>query len=519
MRISFAPFGLYCAAQQHILISDEAIGEGDEVDRHDLEVIARRTLFAALGLAVIANGAVSPGPASLVLAVFALVLAVTAFVQVHRTILRRLQTMALVGIVALLAWVWVQTSWDPTGIRAHPAWRLLTERFGDIGGTIAPNRLQALWELPATVLPLVAFAAAIVVWRRSHHVRNYWGTLAYLGGAFAVYGLAQDLFFPRWNLTGPRVHYVGSLSGFYVNRNAAAAFLYLIGIVTLERLFACFDHVSLSQLFSNRPLRTTIERRTALFALLLSAEILALLLTKSRAGIVVGIAALIGLAVWWGRVPLRRWIVRRGLIGRAVAGGLFLLGLLVATSMVTRRFETKGLDDDRWCAYPAMIEMVRDRLPWGVGPGGFSAAFPAYRPPECALWGYWEQAHNSYIQGMAVFGWLFPCLFLVGLTLAVPPLWRGVRVEGRGARMATAATAASLACAFHSLVDFPLEIPGNAVLLAIMIASAIGETTDSSRAVEEPVSRRTRKRFFSHRTIHHAPQTKGASGDRPMVRC
>lgn len=436
--------------------------------------------FAVLSGLVAADGGVPYSAAAVALAGFGALLFASARIPFHRPQLHRLRFVAVLLAVLLCAIGVFQVWWDPSGRAANPLWRHLTEAFGETGGARAGMRLQPIWELPGLLLPFVAFAAAIPIFRSERASLRLWSFVALLGSAFACYGLLQATFFPRWHF-GERVDYVDSLSGFYVNRNAAAGFLVLTASATLvlvDRALGRTDPLHLRRLWINRGRVTEADRELLFFLGLFALQFVALVLTKSRAGTALGLIAL----VLQGSVTVRANVDRLGL--RPSKRVAIVLGLIAAVAVVgltarlALRYEVLGLEDSRWCVYPSMIRMAVDNLPWGVGMGGFVTAFSGYRRAECGLGGVWDSAHDGYIQGVATIGVFFPVILAVILASVLPPLLAARRGEdpGRSQSLAVSICAAALAC--HSVVDFPLEIPATATLLAVMIASAIGTSTD-----------------------------------------
>jgi hypothetical protein len=76
----------------------------------------------------------------------------------------------------------------------------------------------------------------------------------------------------------------------------------------------------------------------------------------------------------------------------------------------------------------------------------------------------------------------FPVLLGVVVALLLPPVMRARRSPAGG--FATAVLIAAAALALHSVVDFPLEIPANAVLFGSMVASTVAMATDPRRSAQ-----------------------------------
>lgn len=443
----------------------------------------RTLVLVVIAFLVVTDGGVPYAAAAIAFAVLSAALAVTAKLSSHRPLLHRLRVGSLAAGLLVCIQAGLQVRWDETGVAAHPIWQHLTEQFGTLGGTLAIARMQAIWELPGALIPFVAFAVAILLFRRGPSAGRYWSFLAVLGTVFATYGLLQSMFFPTWHF-GERSLYSDSLTGFYVNRNVAASLMTLTALATavvIDRDIARFEGHHWQRLFLGRTSWRTVDQRLALNGVVFLVQFAAIFLTRSRAGAFIGLFAISTfLALRWrdhfaGSVRFSgrwRWLVGLGLVAGLV---LFLAG------RVADRYDVQGLEDGRWCVYPAMMRMAFDNLPWGVGLGGFTNAFASYRDPLCGVAGIWDSAHDLYIQGLATMGIVFPLILSFAVLLLAPPLVKSMQRGSQARPQALATVIAIVALAVHSIVDFPLEIPGNATILAVMIATTIAASTDRRR--------------------------------------
>lgn len=411
--------------------------------------------------AVVLDGATTHLGAALVLALFAALQFAAAGLGVQRPVLRRAAAGGVIVAVILAATVVPTLRWSAPN----------AARFGS----------EALWSLPGALVPVVAFVAAVRIFRRERDSRRLWRFLARLGAVFALWGIAQQAAFPTWHF-GQRTAYVDSLTGFYVNRNAAAALLTLTLLAALVDLDRVAERAPLGRwlaVVAGEARLRSVDAATLIAAGVVLIQVIALVLTRSRAGTVCGLLAAAGFAaVRWadhetaaGRRPSWRRLLPWGL-----AAAVPLVALL---ERVLQRFDHEGLDDARWCVLPGMIETARAALPGGVGLGGFVTAFAPHRDPVCGLAGVWDSAHSAWIQGITTLGLVFPALVLFMVAVLAGPLVAARRTAAR--REAVATIAAVLALVAHSTVDFPLEIPANAVLLAAMVASTLALATAPRR--------------------------------------
>ncbi len=110
-------------------------------------------------------------------------------------------------------------------------------------------------------------------------------------------------------------------------------------------------------------------------------------------------------------------------------------------------------------------------LPWtGSGGGTFKLSFQRVQPGE--LLGYVDHAHNDYVEFACDAG--LPGLALLGavvaLSLARALIVLAARRDPLARGMAFAALMGILSILLHSLVDFNLQIPANAMLFLVLVA-------------------------------------------------
>lgn len=260
----------------------------------------------------------------------------------------------------------------------------------------------------------------------------------------------------------------GMATGTFVNRNHLAAMLamtlpVIVGLVAYgvrrERREAALG----SSAGTN-----AMAQRALLFASGIVA-LLGLLFTASRAGIA---TALVGLAC---SALLLAHARRRGRRVRWVVGGLVALGIalaaLIGLAPVLDRFAPDELElsgGGRFALYAATVSAAVDFLPFGSGLSTYAFVFPRYQTGP--LGGYVDFAHNDYLQ-------LFVELGLPGAVAAVLLVFacasRIAVLLRRGVSrsftlLQLAAGIGMLPLALHSLFDFSLRMPGNAVWLAAL---------------------------------------------------
>jgi len=116
------------------------------------------------------------------------------------------------------------------------------------------------------------------------------------------------------------------------------------------------------------------------------------------------------------------------------------------------------------------LSLVRDNLLIGTGPGTFDLTFREYRRPSFLLAaGY---PHNDYINTLSDYGIVGFVILLFGIVLFAKKLWASTdRLRRRMDKAHLyAIMAAFIALLVHSLVDFNMHIPSNALTMAAIVA-------------------------------------------------
>ena len=129
--------------------------------------------------------------------------------------------------------------------------------------------------------------------------------------------------------------------------------------------------------------------------------------------------------------------------------------------------------EGRKAMWAGTLRMIRDH-PWqGTGPGTWQWFYPRYRSPSAQ--GRPQYAHSDVLQLVSDYG-------LIGLTLVVVALggfyWQAARLSGpdhsaEQRAFAVGSATAVTALLVHSLVDFNLHIPANALLLATIMGLTV----------------------------------------------
>lgn len=407
--------------------------------------------FACLLLAILPFGSSGPAAGALCALAFSALLLVAVFRQ-PAAMLQEPMTQALTIATLLVGWVLLQGM--------LPA------------GTLSDVPVASLDSAAVILCPFVAFISALLIFRNDKGFLTLWNGLALTGAAVAIIGLLQYTFTPDWLLFHERTAYKGSLTGTFVNRNSAATFLGLSCLLWLGRA-AALQPVQIWRRWADGKKIPT----GALFLVAagFTACFIALLLTRSRAGVIASLAGLtltiLVLVIRRTRrtEPLRRLAV---LIAVPIVAGLLLL---IFGGFTLHRMETLGFEDFRWCVYSASLRAIWDNPLLGYGAGTFKYVFPEYRTAACgpAEW-LWDKAHNSWIETWLTLGLVGILAGLRILMVCVSHFRKGLRQRHSCYFAPACGMGALLLVLAHGLFDFSIQINGVAVMLAAMLAASVG---------------------------------------------
>ena len=306
---------------------------------------------------------------------------------------------------------------------------------------------------------VLLFFLAEESFRAEDHIREFVWFLISLGFAVSLLAIIQDLTFDGklyWIVSLPAG---ASPFGPFVDRDHFAGFVELTAPLGLALL-----------LFRSRR-----SEQVTLLLLFTIVPIGALILTASRGGI---ICFALELALLWflsrtHRIGRKQWV---GAAAIALVAGTFIVWLGVGRTV--ERFEQltqEGISGEiRVAMYRDTWRIVRDHPAAGTGMGTLVAVYPEYATFYNGL--IVDHAHNDYLELLAEGGIVGG---LCGLVFVVLVLRNGLtRFAAAQTYSARAITAGSLvACCgllMHTLVDFNLQIPSNALifLLVSLVATA-----------------------------------------------
>jgi hypothetical protein len=332
--------------------------------------------------------------------------------------------------------------------------------------SLAPDASRAAaldWLLAAAALWVGARLGALRRTRRvlavailgSAVFQVLFGARQWLVGSSAIWGVETPLQALR-------------LRGTFVNPNHLALYLEMALAVAVAAGWWCARRAAGE---------ASAERRLLLLGVpLLTGLTLAagLAFTGSRSGLLAGAAACALEVGLLARGRRRAWVLAGGAAAAAAAVALVAwtgfeagFGRLLATSAP----DASG--GARLAASARTFELFTRFPVCGVGLGAFLAAFPLVQ--GSGLEGTWRHAHDDWMELAATTGLAGTLLFAAALAVGLAGLLRAGRRAARSEDRASvvAAAGALAAVALHSLTDFGLTLPANALTLAVVAGAAL----------------------------------------------
>jgi hypothetical protein len=342
--------------------------------------------------------------------------------------------------------------------------------------SIAPRRTALGLTFVAAFAVLFIGTAKILDRQTASKLTN---ELAALGAVLAIVGIVQRESSPSKIYGVFELSQGGAPFGPFVNKNHFAGCMLMllplsIGAVlsslakTVRARHASLRHVTLA--FS------TVEgNRTLLLAFATLLMFLALILTMSRSGMIAIFLALIVMLIAASRQSI-------GTVERTVTIGFLLLPLVIVIawagvdSLIARfnEIEVAG-ENQRPAIWRDALAIGKDFWLTGTGFNTFGASTLLYQTsvPNFHL----REAHNDYLQ-LAVEGGLLVCLpIIVAIVMFATDASRAMRRDIGSVRwLRLGALAGIFAVAIQSLVEFSLQMPGNAALFSVLSGLALHDS-------------------------------------------
>ena len=335
----------------------------------------------------------------------------------------------------------------------------------------------ALWTL---LTPLIVYIATVNL------PRNHLYTLVYILLGMAVFQATLGLMQFGAGPSSPLYFGAGidnAATGTWLNRDHFAGFLEMVFPISLALLAATVGkskqtksqksnwRMKLSFMSSVKGNQATI------YAFILILLILALIFTKSRAG--VGLA-MIGLFV-------SMFVFANRLGGNNVYGSvgtiiavILVLAMIIGLAPVLDRFSADPMEDLRWTIFSSSMEGIGSYFPLGSGAGTFPISFPFFQPLHVDL--FVNRTHNDYLEWIYNGGILSIVAIGMFFVLYING-WRRLWIQNRWGPFRFIQAGAGIGIflmILHTTVDFNLHKPANAVFFAFILAIFFKTNTEEA---------------------------------------
>ena len=411
------------------------------------------------------------------------------------TLLARLaRQLALPAIlmVAVLVWIWLQsTSFTPAAWHAD-LWRFVSAAFGKpITGAVSVNPFVTQTELMKLVSYVAVGGLAAVLSARHDNARTIFVAIVAIASVYATYGIVLSAFHTSQVtiFEGLPPPYGRDVSGGFVAKNSFATFTGMAFLASLTLLVEAGQHRIIAMRGWRTHVRTLVQFATGKGAGWLIASLVllaALIASDSRAGLIATLVGLMGVFVLTLSVSARRGNTRWTLIGGGAAIALIFALILANGHSVQSRFEdlieTHGAGEMRPLMWDAAARAIADHPYTGTGLGTYPDIFNRYARSFVPY--VVDRAHNDYLEFSMGVGIPAAIAWIGALLIIVIQCVLGVLRRHRRRGYAMTAVGATLLVGFHSIFDFSLQMPAVAVLYAVLLGIGIGQSQPTRESAQ-----------------------------------
>jgi O-antigen ligase len=358
--------------------------------------------------------------------------------------------------------------------------------------SIAPY--ETLSHLLLLVTYLAAFYLTLVVCWRNQGGRRLVFALLGLGTFEVCYGLFQYLTGWQQIFSYTKTTNVEMATGTYINYDHFAGLLEMILPFALACAYDQFQNILPPHAHPKRRLRSLFARveaqKLVLWLFLAAIFFVAIVFSESRMGLVSAIVSAFLIVIL---IVTSGWQKRSaGILLLAFLAAGMSLAAWIGPEPVIARFEALGQQnttpaENRWAIWKDTLRLT-EAHPWlGTGLGTFSAAYPSVQTAFAGR--FVTHAHNDYLEFASEIGipgalLLFGAVFYL-MTQSARSFRQNVsRIERT---IALGTFGSLLGISLHSLTDFNLQIPANALVFAVVLGLAYANSSRTHSVALAPI--------------------------------
>lgn len=363
--------------------------------------------------------------------------------------------------------------------------------------TLSEAPYQTVSHLLLLVTYITAFYLAIWISEDRRAVKRLVYALVALGAFEAFYGLLQYLTGWQQIFAYAKKYYLEDATGTYINRNHFAGLLeMLLPFCVAFVLHLAGDCVRAAQRTESkmRGFLTAPETSWLAFWLFLSAVLFtALAFSRSRMGLISALASLICVVALAGsRSTSHR--TRVAVAALLVLGVIGIVAWIGSDPLVTR-FEALGYEysatgQNRASIWRDTLKLIRQRPVFGTGLGTFSVAFTSVQTTFLTY--LVDHAHCDYLEIVSELGFLGAAVLFGSIFWILARAAQAYRntPDRRDAALGLGCIGGIVAILAHSLADFNLYIPANALIFSVLLGLAWRESAAAKLAASAAASHR-----------------------------
>jgi O-antigen ligase len=397
--------------------------------------------------------------------------------------IRRMRVPLILAIVPVL-WAFIQILPLGRSELAHPIWLTAAEVLNrPVSGKVSVDSYATGTAVMRLFLYFGIFFLAVQLCRSSERAFLALSALTAVGAAYGLYGLIASIAMPRQLVWVPRTSFRGDLSSAFLNLSSYATFAGLCLLASIALLAKLVHRPAMAGggrrwIFSN--LARTVAAKAWAPAAAVAVLATAVMTTHSRPGLIAtGLGVIVLLFCLLSATRLSR--LGRAAMVALVIGGMFLTVHL--TNEATGEAESTGAvatAQQRAALQELVWQGISDSPLLGHGYGAFEAAFQGYG--DGTLQGYFPNAHNDYLELAFDLGLPAASLLLLAVVAVGLRSLYGVYSRRRDIVYPALGTAAMTLAGAQALIDFSLQTPAAAALLAFMLGLGYSQSWTSAEA-------------------------------------